>query len=286
MKTNFISLIVIQVLLIALNAQVSESDSPSTAARIVGELPDGTPTAPEPPKAEFIISAEHIIDSKTIQQGGRKITVQQIVPIALPEPVKVAPSVSPTNPALAERIEAFADENPDAGFLFIGASVYQLSDDSAYSFVNLWPQGQGEAVSFWSSANFAWLSGIGSFIGSDEKSRSIMMAWDNYEIENLKNLTHEIIPYQDLPPLPVLPENKVSFVFTSANPDAETLAGIQSLHDLCQNDGPRLKAAFEGREKARPAQEAELRANPPKPKDLVLRFWRTESPAPTTGGGK
>ena len=32
------------------------------------------------------------------------------------------------------------------------------------------------------------------------------------------------------------------------------------------------------------SQEAELKAHPPKPKDIVLSFWRTESPAPTAKG--
>ena len=57
-----------------------------TAARILGEIPDGTPPPPVPPKPEFRIPAQDILEATTHEQGGRTITVQQIKPIALPPP--------------------------------------------------------------------------------------------------------------------------------------------------------------------------------------------------------
>ena len=258
--------------------------NPPTSARILGDLPDGTPPSPEPPKPEFIVAAKDILESKTHQQGGRKITVQRIRPIALPEPLKREPTITPASPGIAERIEEFIEENPDAGFLFVGASVYRSKDSPPRTFVNLWPQGQGEAVSFWSSADFALLSGFSSFIGSDGKTRSIIMAWDIQEIEGLKELTSAQEGHNGLPLLPIIAEGKATFAITSGKATEESLAAVQSLHDLYDNEHTRLLAAYEGREKARLAQEAELKANPPKPKDIVLSFWRTEGPAPTEKG--
>jgi hypothetical protein len=254
------------------------------AARIIGDIPDGTPPPIEPPKPEFIVKAKDIIESKTYQQGGRKITVQQIKPIALPAPARRATSITPENPAIAESIEEFVEENPDAGFLFVGASVYRPKDGSPRTFVNLWSQGQGEGISFWSSADFALLSGFSSFIGSDGKSRSIMMAWDNQEIASLEELAATPESNDGLPKLLILAEGKATFSITSGKPSEETLAAIQSLHDLYNNEQPRLRAAYEGREKTRLAQEAELKAHPPKPKDLVLSFSRTETPTPAGKG--
>jgi hypothetical protein len=178
-------------------------------------------------------------------------------------------------------IEEFVEENPDAGFLFVGASVYRSKDSSPRTFVNLWPQGQGEGVGFWSSADFALLSGFSSFIGSDGKSRSIIMAWDNQEVTSLEELGATPENEDGLPKLPTLTAGKATFSVTSAKPSEEALAAIQSLHDLYNNEQPRLQAAYEGRERALLLQEAELKANPPKPKDIVLSFWRTESPALT-----
>ena len=263
--------------------QIQQSDPPATA-RILGDLPDGTPPPPEPPKPEFIVPTKDILESKTYQQGGRKITVQRINPIALPTPAKQGPPITPSTPAIAEKIEEFVEENPDAGFLFVGASVYRPKDGPARSFVNIWPQGAGEGISFWSTADFALLSGFGSFIDSDGASRSIIMSWDNQEIDSIKDLSAPSETQEGLPILPALTDAKATLAITSGTPTEETLIAIHSLHDLYNNELPRLQAAYEGREKARLAQEAELIAHPPKPKDIVLSFWRTEGPAPTEKG--
>ncbi len=285
MKSKAIPLAILLAAIANVGLPAQEAPEPeSTSARIVGDIPDGTPPPPEPPKPEFIVPAADILESKTHQQGGRKITIQRIAPIALPAPAKEKPALTPATPAIAERIEEFIEENPDAGFLFVGACVYRVKDGTQRTFVNLWPQGQGEAISFWSSADFALLSGFGSFIGADGKARSIIMAWDTQVIESIKELTAQPEEQTGLPPLPTLVEGKASFSITSGKPTEETLAAVQSLHDLYTNEYPRLKAAYEGREKARIAEEAELKANPPKTKDLVLSFWRTESTAPMEKG--
>ena len=255
----------------------------SPIARIIGDLPDGTPPLPKPLKPAFLVPAKDILESKTFLQGGRKITVQRIAPIASPERSKRQLAITPSTPASAEPFEPTA-EHPDAGVLVLGASVYRPKDGAARTHVNLWPQdgARTEAVGFWSSADFALLSGFSSFIGSDGKSRSILMAWDNQEIATLKELTAPAKDPNALPPLPSLPAVKASFAITSGKPDAATLAAIQSLHDLYNSEFTRLQAAYTGREKARLIQEAALKAHPPKPKDITLSFWRTESPTPAT----
>ncbi len=252
----------------------------STPAHILGDLADGTPP-PEPQKPPFIVPAADILESETHYQGGRKITVQRITPILLPTPPSPKAEIIPAAQVAEESIEAAAEETPDAGFLQIGASVYRLTDGAPRSFVTVWPQGQGEAVSFWSSADFALLSGFGSFIGSDGKSRSLIMSWDVHEIASFHELTVAPDVQDGLPPVPVLTDSKAAFAITSGNPTAETLAAIDSLHDLYYNEHARLLTTFQGRETARLAQEAEVKANPPKPKDLVLNYWDGEIPTPT-----
>jgi len=46
-----------------------------------------------------------------------------------------------------------------------------------------------------------------------------------------------------------------------------------------------LKTASEGRESARLQRAADLKANPPQPKNLVVNFWTTDTPAPAKKGG-
>jgi hypothetical protein len=88
------------------------------------------------------------------------------------------------------------------------------------------------------------------------------------------------------PVIPAFPAGKASFSIVGNQPDARTLASIQSLHDLYQNELPRLKAAYEGRQRAQLEREAFQKANPPQPKDIVLNYWRIESSANEQGSGQ
>ncbi len=265
--------------LLPICGMLAAAETAPNTARVVGVLPDGTPPPPEPPKPKFIVPAEDILESKTFPQGGRMMTVQRIAPIDLPFPTREEAAINPSTPAVQKQIRAFTEEHPHAGFLFIGATVYQTKDGAARTYVTLWPQGQGEPIGFWSSADFALLSGFVSFIGSDGKIRSIMMAWGVQEVPSFNVLTEPIKNRNCIPKLPDLGEGKATFSITSGKATVEILAAIQSLHDLYNNEHDRLQAAYLGREKARIAQEAELKAHPPKPKDIVLSFWRTEAPA-------
>ncbi|MCX6867035.1 MAG: hypothetical protein NTV46_12610, partial [Verrucomicrobia bacterium] len=64
---------------------------PTATARIIGNIPDGTPPPPQPPKPKFIVPARDILATTTQQQGGRTITLNRIKPIALPPPPEPAP---------------------------------------------------------------------------------------------------------------------------------------------------------------------------------------------------
>lgn len=88
------------------------------------------------------------------------------------------------------------------------------------------------------------------------------------------------------PTIPKLPEGNATFLIASGNPTALTLASIQAIHDLYNHEHDRLQAAFDGREQARLQQDAELKAHPPKPQDIVLNHWDIGGGAPVAGGAK
>jgi hypothetical protein len=243
-----------------------------TTARILGEIPDGTPPPPEPPKPKFIVPAKDILETKVHEQGGRQIIVRKISPIALPPPPLVAPPLDINDPTVQERIAEARDENPADEFLCAGASIFRPKDSTPLSLVHLWPQGRGEAIVFWSSADFALISGTGNFIGSDGGIRSLFLMWGVSEIETRTALQNELGP--ENPQIPDFPAGKATFLIASGTPATQTLASIQSLHDLYNNEYGRLKTAYEGRERARIRHEAELKAHPPKPKDITINHWR------------
>jgi hypothetical protein len=261
----------------------SQQEKPAIIAHVIGEIPDGTPPPPQPPQPKFIVPAADVLDSKTIQQDGRKITFQKIAPIALPPPV-IAPVFDPTDPATQARVEAFREETPSDDFIFVGANILKPKDEPTLSLVDIWPQGQKEPVVFWSSADFGLLSGFASFVGSDNLTRSLFLMWSTSHLETRYDLERELGP--DGPKIPDLPPGKATFQIISGNPSKLTLTGIQSLHDLYNNEYERLLTAYQGRERARLQQEAELKANPPKPKDLVINYWRIDPPAAQKGGAK
>ncbi len=60
--------------------------------------------------------------------------------------------------------------------------------------------------------------------------------------------------------------------------ESEGYDAIVALHELYATDGVRLREAYELREALQREAEAELRANPPIPKDIVLNFWKVEPP--------
>lgn len=255
----------------------TEPDTQVSTARVLGDIPDGTPPAPEPAKPGFIVPAADVLATKTCEQGGRTITFREIAPIALPQPV--APALPDTDSqAFQSRIAALRENYVEQEILMVGATVFRAKDSPARSLVRISRLGGREDVTFWSSADFALLSGIPYFIGSDGVTRSTMMAWS---IENTDAAAVLRVKYglaYNAPEIPAFPVDKATFVLTSTNPPAATLAAIQSLHDLYNNEHARLQAAYEGRERARIQQEADLKANPPQPKDIVLHHWRITAP--------
>jgi len=87
--------------------------------------------------------------------------------------------------------------------------------------------------------------------------------------------------------MPDFPDAKATFTVIGNPPDDPSiLVPIEALHDIYNHEYARLKAAHEGRERARTQHEAELKANPPRPKNITFNYWRTERPAPAKGDVK
>ena len=247
--------------------------SPEVAtAHVLGNLPDGTPPPPEKLRPKFIVPVEEIIASRVHQQGGRQITVQKITPIALHLPPEAVP-IDINDPALKQHIAQYRATHPALKMLLVGATVYHSKDSPPRTLVRLWHQAEGTPVSVWSSADFSLLSGVSTFADSSGNTASLMMMWSVTNLDHANALQRKFARQFTPPEIPTLPEGKATYVVTGGTPNTETLASIQSLHDLYNNEHTRLLAAFQGRERARLATGAELKAHPPKPKDIVLNHW-------------
>ncbi len=290
MKTKLLACFVISMTSAFLLAQeqttpsVSEATETPTTARLIAPLNDGTPPPPEPPKPAFIVLARDILESKTVQQGGRTITVRKINPIALPPRPEAPAPIDFKDPAVQQRIAAHRAKYPAMKQLAVGATIYHSDNSPPRSLVHLWPQTEGEPVTVWSSANFALLAGIPTFATSSGEKTSFMMMWSTIHLDRANNLQRNHVRHFPAPEIPIFPEGKATFQVVLGNPTPETLTSIQSLHDLYNNEHTRLLSAYQGRERARLAHEAEQKAKPPQPKDIILNYWLTDSADQATKG--
>lgn len=254
------------------------ASSPVPTARIIGKVQDGTPPPPEAPRPVFIVPAQDILKTKSQQQGGRRITVQEIKPIALPAPVEPPSPPDLGDSAVRAHIAAMRGVRPEAEFFGIGATVYR-SNSAATRTLFTYRSGQADQsnIVFVSSMDASLLQGISQYEGADGIIRSFFMAWS---VDDADAITARLAAsgrtYQP-PALPSLPDGPVTFTILSGNPSVAALATIRSLHDIYHKEYANLLAARENREKVRIEREAALKAKPPKPKDIVLSYWRLDT---------
>lgn len=259
------------------------TESTTTTARILDSIPDGTPPAPEAPKPEYKPAPSDILHTTTHQQDGRTITLQQIKPIALPPPPQAAEPAEPS-PALLQRIAEYRAAHPRSAMMHLGATVYRSKERPARTLVQLWPQGGGSPVKFWSSADFSLIAGgIHRFIDSAGNTRQLFLMWSEVDTDRLSAALSSKGRTYTAPQIPTFPEGKATFQIIGEQPASSDLTALQSLHDLYNNHHAELLTAHQSREQARLQREAELKANPPQPKDITLRYWHTERPAAKGG---
>jgi hypothetical protein len=254
------------------------SSAAPTAARILGKIPDGTPPPPAPPKRKLVIPAKDILATKVHEQGGRTVTIRKIKPLPLPPPPAPAPERDPAREAEFRRLAAeYRKTYRSTELLFLGATVFRSSDAPPRSLVRWWPQNGGDAVTFWTSADFGLIAGgINSFVDGAGETHAIFMSWGYADIDRMTSARAAKVGKYVPPVIPAFPQGPATFQIEGVPPDAEEIAVIQSLHELYNTNHEELISAFQGREQARLAREAYLKAHPPQPKDIVIDYWTTE----------
>jgi hypothetical protein len=78
----------------------------------------------------------------------------------------------------------------------------------------------------------------------------------------------------DIPVLPDLAAGGPAFVAVDGYTDSPAMEVLEQLHELFKRSGNTLKKQYLDREKAREDRRAYLLANPEKPKDVTIRFWK------------
>lgn len=241
-------------------------------AEIIGEIPDGSPQEPAPPKPRIVFEAEDVLQSRSVALGERWVTFQKVKPLGLPplpEPQAIdrESAVSPFD----------LEDRKERKFVFVGATAYQTSDDARpRSFVRFWPTPGGEAVSLWMNANMLYMTGFADY--ETETTRySLLMAITPVHVDLMKKwAARSGREYQEPEPPEFPDENKTSIVIVGGNPTEEELAPIRALASLYDTDKDRLKAAYMNRKQQAEEQARIERENPSEKKNIVLRYWRLD----------
>ena len=274
------------------NERSLESEAASAVEpRLLGKIPDGNPPPPSPPKDGFEVPPEKILESHTHHDGKRNVTIQRITPIPLAPPAEDAAPPLPLDEATKERLRALRASRPAMRHVSMGASIYTFPDGSVRSLVRYRILGQKDdnlpkgEVKLWSNADFSLFPGIHSFLGNDGITYHLMIFWTPVHIDHLTRSYQRFGKTYQPPVIPELPPGDATYTLTkNSATDPILIAPINSLHQIYQKDHAKLRVTRDGRLQAQAARNADLLANPPKPKDITLNYWITETPAPEKGG--
>jgi hypothetical protein len=219
-------------------------------------------------------------------KGTITATVQLVKDPGLPDPPPL-PALSPDNPAVIARLEELRESHSGTELVFISATVY----DHLRTFLRCFPGGDGKnEISGWSNLDFNHFSGFSTYqvkaADGEVRQYGLMMGLGNEDtrqrIELLEKHDRASDPLE-IPKLPDLASGGPAFVVTAEDStNREAMAVIEGMHDLYRVEGERMAAAYHSRTKAHEERKAFLLANPPKPEDVTITFWKRHQPSNKT----
>ncbi len=247
--------------------------------------------APEPINFEVLASRTERIDVIEAPEmsglppikGAVNVTVQMVKDPGLPDPPLPPPALSQDDPAVIARLDELRKNYHGAKFVCITATVY----DHARSFLRIYPtdKAKGELTA-WSNIDFNHFSSVSTY--QVKNTDGTIQAYSlHISIANTdSNRTHkgQIQPLHDrsefeIPKIPDLAASGPSFIMVAGPKDGESMKTLSQLHELYRTEGVRLENAFHAKEQATADRYAYLLANPPVPKDIMIRFWQREQPS-------
>lgn len=266
--------------------------APSTThASIPSPISDETPTPALPPveKPDFQIEGTQVKQLYVVEappmpglppvEGTIKLTVRNVADPGLPDPPPPPKAPSIEDPEIKAQLAELSAKYRETQIAFVSATVY----DRRRTRLTVYPNdGIDKAVTVWSNLDFNHFSGLGNFeaqdAGGETRAHYLLMGIGNENSELRRRLLAESgIDYAE-PAIPSLPDDQPAFVISTKAPDQDSVKIIEDLHALYRTEGGRMAEACAAREKAYEERRAYLLANPPKPKDVTVHFWkRTKS---------
>jgi hypothetical protein len=186
-------------------------------------------------------------------------------------------------------LEEFSETHKGSELVFISATVYDHSRTLLRIYLS---GGDGWEVTAWSNIDFNHFSGFSSYRttspGGETSDVALLMGLGNVDTERMSELSDgsELLDNPQPPRLRDVTEGPAYVVVDGNDSEGAALETLKQMHLLYEKEGTRMWEAH----LSRVAEERKMReyylANPPKPKDVVLNYWRGKRPASAGGNGE
>jgi hypothetical protein len=257
-------------------------------------ISDGTPSppAPKPEPIDFnvlrsrtarmdVTKAPEMPDLPPIT-GTINVTVQVVEDPNLPDPPPL-PALPPDDPAVVARLEELREKHRATELVFLSATVYNQNR----TLLRIYPNGRvGEEVTAWSNLDFNHFCGFSTYRVKDAEDGTLydfglLMGIGSTDTKRWAELAAARgFEYEapDIPDMPDYADGGPSFVVVKGDADSPAMDTLEQIHDLYRKEGARMEQAYHARVQARAERKAYLLANPPKPEDVTIRFWKRDRP--------
>ena len=270
-----------------------EGESARHVAESVSMIPvpiaDGTPPAPrekvEPPEFYVLnsISRDVYVDRSPLMpgtprvEGMIRVTMNMAADPELPVPPAPLPALPPDDPKVIAAMEEFRENYIGTELLFLSATVH----DHSRTLLTIYPNGRLEGtVKAVSNLDFNHFSGFSTFrvTANDEtyQDYGLLMGVGNIDTEAFTKLVEHSGREYEAPEFPELGDfrlNGPDFVVLEGE-EGEAMNTLRRLHELYRVEGRRMETAYYARLRETAIRKAELIANPPKPEDVSITFWK------------
>ena len=217
--------------------------------------------------------------------GTISVNVQLVDDPQLPDPPPPLPALPSDDPAVVARLAELSEQYAGTQLVFLSAEVH----DHNRTFLTIYPNGKHDgAVTAWSNLDFNHFSGFSTFrvkdgIDGTPHDIALLMGIGNTDKQRLGRLAKRSGRDHDVPKIPEIPDLAAggpSFIVVEGDAGSPAMDTMEQIHDLYRKEGSRMEAAHRARQQARAKRKAYLLANPPKPKDVTIQFWKRNNPSP------
>jgi hypothetical protein len=219
-------------------------------------------------------------------RGPINITVQLVEDPNLPDLPPPLPALPPDDPAVIARLAELQEKHRSSELVFLSATV----DEHKRTLLRVYLNGRDEgSITAWSNLDFHHFCGLSSYWVKDAQDGSIhdfsflmgIGTAETGQLETLAESKESPDAARKISQLPELATSGPAFILVEGDAKSPAMDTLEQLHDLYRKEGTRMEAAHHTREKAHAERKAYLLANPPKPQDVTIQFWKRNNPSPS-----